>query len=116
MERRSLIDVNLFRFFFYFSRVTSPLILIILGAVFYGCYRLKKTEIPFTLFNRELNSNQQCLLLLVASIPVLYLLNAGAMMFWVIGASFFVISLHAAFYNIDAIVTEDLEGFLAETV
>jgi PRA1 family protein 1 len=37
-------------------------------------------------------------------------------MFWVLGASFFVISVHAGFYNIDAIVTEDTEGFLAETV
>lgn len=34
----------------------------------------------------------------------------------ILGASCFLISLHASFYNIDAVVTEDMEGFLAETV
>ena len=33
-----------------------------------------------------------------------------------LGASCFVVSLHAIFYNIDAIVTEEAEGFLAEVV
>lgn len=52
----------------------------------------------------------------VASIPVLYLCGAGSVIFWVLGASVFVITLHAAFYNIDAVVTEDTESFLSEVV
>ncbi|XP_055641113.1 prenylated Rab acceptor protein 1 [Toxorhynchites rutilus septentrionalis] len=96
--------------------LTSPLILIVLGCVFYACYRIKQANAPVAFFSRQLNTNQQCIAVNVAAIPVLYLAGAGAVMFWVLGASFFVISLHAAFYNIDAIVTEDTETFLSETV
>lgn len=67
-------------------------------------------------FSRQLNTSQQCAAVGIAAVPLLYLAGAGAVMFWVLGASFFVISLHAAFYNIDAIVTEDMESFLSETV
>lgn len=31
------------------------------------------------------------------------------------GASTFVVALHASFYNIDAVVTEEFEAFLTET-
>lgn len=96
--------------------LTSPLILIVLGAVFYACYKIKQANAPVAFFSRQLNTNQQCIAVNIASIPLLYLAGAGAIMFWVLGASFFVISLHAAFYNIDAIVTEDTESFLTETV
>jgi PRA1 family protein 1 len=70
----------------------------------------------FTVMGRQLDVNQQCIVANVAAVPILYLAGAGTALFWVIGASCFVISLHACFYNIDAIVTEDTEGFLAETV
>lgn len=96
--------------------LTSPLILIVLGAAFYACYKIKQANAPVAFFSRQLNTNQQCIAVNIASVPLLYLAGAGAVMFWVIGASFFVISLHAAFYNIDAIVTEDTESFLTETV
>ncbi|XP_058812301.1 prenylated Rab acceptor protein 1 [Topomyia yanbarensis] len=96
--------------------LTSPLILIVLGAVFYACYKIKQANAPVAFFARQLNTNQQCIAVNIAAIPLLYLAGAGAVMFWVLGASFFVISLHAAFYNIDAIVTEDTETFLTETV
>lgn len=96
--------------------LTSPLILIVLGGVFYACYKIKQANAPVAFFSRQLNTNQQCIAVNIASVPLLYLAGAGAIMFWVIGASFFVISLHAAFYNIDAIVTEDTESFLTETV
>ncbi|XP_055609366.1 prenylated Rab acceptor protein 1 [Uranotaenia lowii] len=96
--------------------LTSPMILIVLGAVLYACYKIKQANVPVAFFSRQLNTNQQCVAVNVAAIPLLYLAGAGAAMFWVLGASFFVISLHAAFYNIDAIVTEDTESFLTETV
>ena len=40
------------------------------------------------------------------SLPVYYIVGAHGAMFWVLGASFTVITLHAAFYNIDALVLE----------
>lgn len=96
--------------------ITSPLILIVLAVVFYACYKIRQAQTALTLFGKRINTYQQCLIVNFASMPLLYLAGAGAALFWVLGASFFVITLHAIFYNIDAIVTEDTEGFLAETV
>ncbi|XP_055683784.1 prenylated Rab acceptor protein 1 [Lutzomyia longipalpis] len=100
----------------FYCLLTSPLILIVLGGVFYACYKVKQHNTKITIFQRELNAGQQCILINCAAIPILYLAGAGAAMFWVLGASFFFISLHAIFYNIDAVVTEDTETFLTETV
>lgn len=80
--------IFLFKFKFTF-RLTSPLILIVLGAVFYACYKIKKINTPVTLFKKELNTNQQCILVNCASVPVLYICGAGAAIFWVLGASVF---------------------------
>lgn len=98
-------------------RLTSPLILIVLCGTFYLSYKIKQGALPaVSLFGRQLNTNQLCLLVNIASIPVLFLCGAGSALFWVLGASVFVISLHAAFYNIDAVVTEEAETFLDEIV
>lgn len=49
-----------------------------------------------------------------------FVLFTGAVVFWVIGASFFVICLHASFYNFDALdLMEDqqeLTGAIVEEV
>ncbi|XP_011209946.1 prenylated Rab acceptor protein 1 [Bactrocera dorsalis] len=96
--------------------ITSPLLLLILGAVVYGCHKIKKAQIPITIFGQQLGTNHQIMVINFASVPILYLAGAGAALFWTLGASCFVISLHAIFYNIDAIVTEENEGFLSEVV
>lgn len=80
-------------------------------------YKIKQNAFPeVSIFGRKLNTNQQVMAVNISSIPILYLCGAGAVIFWVIGASIFVIGLHAGFYNIDAIVTEDAENFLSEVV
>ena len=79
-------------------------------------YKIKQAATKLAFFNRELNTNQQVILVNIVSVPLLYLAGAGSVLFWVLGASFFVISLHAAFYNIDGIVTEEAETFLSEIV
>ncbi|XP_055840426.1 prenylated Rab acceptor protein 1 [Episyrphus balteatus] len=96
--------------------ITSPLVLIVLAASAYICHRVRKAATQFTVFDRTLTTKQQYIIISLASMPVLYLAGAGELMFWTLGASCFVISLHAIFYNIDAIVTEDTEGFLSEVV
>lgn len=102
---------------FVYCLLTSPLILIVMGAVMYVCYKIKQKNQNVTLFQKEINTNQQCIAVHVAAIPILFLAGAGAAMFWVIGASFFFISVHAIFYNIDAIVTEESEvPFLTEVI
>lgn len=102
---------------FIYCLITSPLILIVIGCALYVCYKLKQKNQSVTVFQREVNTNQQCIAVHCATLPVLYLAGAGAVMFWVIGASFFFISIHAMFYNIDAIVTEESEvPFLSEVI
>uniref|UniRef100_A0A336ME42 PRA1 family protein n=1 Tax=Culicoides sonorensis TaxID=179676 RepID=A0A336ME42_CULSO len=97
--------------------LTSPLILIVLCGSFYLSYKIKQGAIPtINFFGKQLNTNQQCLMVNIASVPVLYLFGAGSVLFWVLGASVFLITLHAAFYNIDAVVTEEAETFLDEIV
>lgn len=102
---------------FVYCLLTSPLILIVLGAITYVCFKIKQKNQNVTLFQREINTNQQYIAVHCAAIPILYLAGAGAAIFWVIGASFFFISVHAIFYNIDAIVTEESEvPFLSEVI
>lgn len=69
-----------------------------------------------TIVGQQLTPSQQIIALNLATAPVLFLVGAGAVLFWTLGASCFVIAMHAIFYNIDAIVTEENEGFLAQVV
>lgn len=108
--------ICIFLLFMVYCLITSPLILVVLAGSFYLCYRIQKANTSFTLFGKQLNTSQQCIALNIACVPILYIVGAGAAMFWTIGATCFVVSLHAAFYNIEAIVTEDTEGFLSEVV
>lgn len=88
-----------------------------MAGTFYIGYRLNKrnTEKKVTLFGKELTLAQQYGLLALCSMPVYYLVGAHGAMFWVIGASIVVITLHAAFYNIDALVNgDDLQQLLEE--
>lgn len=102
---------------FVYCLLTSPLILVVMGAIMYVCYKIKQKNQNVTVLQREINANQQCIAVHCAAIPILYLAGAGAAIFWVIGASFFFISLHSIFYNIDAIVTEESEvPFLSEVI
>merc|ERR1712107_226465 len=52
-----------------------------------------------------------------ASIPFFLLAGAGGIVFWVLGASLFFITAHAAFYNYDALeVAEDQEQLVGAIV
>ncbi|KAM7343461.1 prenylated Rab acceptor protein 1 isoform 1-T2 [Cochliomyia hominivorax] len=96
--------------------ITSPLILFVLAGVAYASHRVRKAQTPVSVFGHQLSTAHQIMALNVASVPILFLVGAGSALFWTLGASCFVISLHAIFYNIDAIVTEESEGFLSEVV
>lgn len=92
--------------------------MVALAGTFYVGYRLNKrnTEKKLILFGKELTIAQQYGLLILCSMPIYYLVGAHAAMFWVIGASMCIITLHAAFYNIDALVNngDDLQKLLEE--
>lgn len=96
-----------------FCRVTSPLLLFAIAGSFYAGYRLQKRseQQKLVLFGHELTLAQQYGVVALCSMPIYYIVGAGAAMFWVLGASFFVITLHAALYNIDALISEGDDSF-----
>lgn len=141
-------------------RITSPIILLVIGVLLYASYRIRQIPAPIVLFGKIFTHNQLCIALNIAGIPILYLFGVGNIMFWVVGKAFYqhmdfflqkwsllleidwisifptktfwnrfwsfvnfcllgastlVVALHASFYNIDAIVTEEMEAFLAES-
>lgn len=86
------------------------MLLFAIAGTFYLGYKLSKRyaeKQSLKIFGKELTLAQQYGVLLLCSMPVYYLAGAGAAMFWVLGASFFVITLHASFYNIEALITEE---------
>lgn len=85
--------------------VTSPLILLALCGSFYinryvnRCYESKNLKV----FGLEISKNQRFLVVGILTMPLLYLVGVHAAIFWVLGASFMIIMLHAAFYNIEVV-------------
>lgn len=54
---------------------------------------------------------QQYSIVGLCSMPLFYLVGAGAVMFWVLGASCFLIMLHAGFYDIEGMIQPSEESF-----
>lgn len=90
---------------FIYCILTSPLLLLVLAAVLAAGYiiTLKNAERPLKIFGRKLNLGQQYFGLAICSLPLLYVVGAGGAFFWVIGASLFVISLHASVHSVEAV-------------
>ena len=69
---------------------------------------------------REVSLAQQYGVVAICSIPMFLLAGASGAVFWVIGASFFIIAMHATFYDFDALdLAEDqqeLTGSIVEEV
>ncbi|KAL4229412.1 Prenylated Rab acceptor protein 1 [Mactra antiquata] len=83
-----------------FCILTSPMLLVALAACFGACYiiSLKNKDNQLKIMGRELSVAQQYGMVGICSFPLFWLAGAGSAVFWVIGASFFVIMLHASFY------------------
>ncbi|KAH8400665.1 hypothetical protein KR009_000217 [Drosophila setifemur] len=96
--------------------ITAPLILLVIVAAAVGCHKLRSRNTNYIVMGHQLTPSQQIIVVNMAAMPVLFLVGAGSVLFWTLGASCFVIALHTIFYNIDAVVTEENDGFLAEVV
>ncbi|CAL8340549.1 prenylated Rab acceptor protein 1 [Gadus morhua] len=95
--------------------VSSPMLLIAL-AVFVGAFyiiHLKSMESKLVILGRELNVPHQLGLAGAVSLPVFWLAGAGAAVFWVLGATLFVIGSHAGFRELEG---SDMEELLMEPV
>jgi len=80
--------------------LTSPALLVALvfcaGLLYF--LRVKIADRKLTLFGREFLPVYQYLAVAAVTFPLFYFAGAGSIVFWVIGASLFVIALHALFY------------------
>merc|ERR1712038_837897 len=115
--------VFVFLILFIYCLITSPFLLIAMamsgGACYYASH--KQGQRKLILGGREVTLAQQYAAIAVGSIPLFVIAGAGTAVFWVIGASFFVIGLHASFYNFDALDlplddTQKLTGQIIEEV
>ncbi|XP_074652812.1 prenylated Rab acceptor protein 1-like [Tubulanus polymorphus] len=84
-----------------FCILTSPLLLVAIAASLGACYiiSIKNKEQKLKIMGHELTLVQQYAAVGVTSIPLFWLVGAGTAVFWVIGASFFTIMLHASMYT-----------------
>ncbi|XP_054904120.1 prenylated Rab acceptor protein 1 [Poeciliopsis prolifica] len=95
--------------------ISSPMLLIAL-AVFGGAFyiiHLKSLESKLVILGKELTVPHQMGLAGAVSLPVFWLAGAGAAVFWVFGATLFVIGSHAAFRQLEG---TDLDELLMESV
>ncbi|XP_066595683.1 prenylated Rab acceptor protein 1 [Prorops nasuta] len=86
--------------------ITSPLLLLAVIASLVTCYKVSQrhSKQDLTIFNHRLTLAQIYSLVGICSLPIFYLVGAGAALFWVLGVSWLLITLHAAFYNIDSVI------------
>jgi len=92
--------------------ITSPLLLIAVAASLGACYiiKIRNEQNRIHILGHEVNLAQQYALVGLCSFPLFLLAGAGSAIFWIIGASFFLIMLHASFYAIETLNNEE-EGF-----
>ncbi|KAK0083156.1 hypothetical protein PV325_009241 [Microctonus aethiopoides] len=86
--------------------VTSPLLLLTVVASLGTCYKVSQVYARqgLMVLNHKLTLAQVYMLIGICSLPLFYLVGAGAVLFWVLGVSWCLVTLHAAFYNIDSVL------------
>lgn len=99
--------------------ISSPLLLIVIagagGAAYYAAVKNEGRKIAIA--GHEVSLAQQYGIIALTAIPFFLLAGAGGIVFWVLGASMFFITAHAAFYNYDALdVAEDQEPLVGAIV
>lgn len=82
--------------------ITSPLLLIAVAGSLGICYKISQRHT--SIFNNKLTLPQVYTLIGICCLPLFYLVGAGGAIFWVLGVSCFLITIHASFYNIDSVL------------
>ncbi|KAL0895550.1 hypothetical protein ABMA27_011653 [Loxostege sticticalis] len=88
---------------FAYCLITTPLLLIAMVASFFGYRKLTSGPNTWKIGNWELTKTQQYMVAGAASMALCYLAGAGAVLFWVLGATVTVVALHASFFDIEAL-------------
>ncbi|XP_077867555.1 prenylated Rab acceptor protein 1-like isoform X2 [Saccoglossus kowalevskii] len=96
---------------FIYCIITSPLLLVACIFLVGGCYLIKARQAAgkVILLGRELTVGQQYLAITLFSCPLFFLAGAGSAVFWVIGASVFLVMLHASLLQIEVAEEPDTD-------
>ncbi|XP_038065825.1 prenylated Rab acceptor protein 1-like [Patiria miniata] len=96
--------------------ITSPLLIVALVVLFGACYwiRVKNESKKLSLLGYEFTLFQQYGAVALLSFPLFFVAGATSAVFWVIGASFFFIMLHAVMF--EPIAEQDDEEITMEEV
>ncbi|XP_041974114.1 prenylated Rab acceptor protein 1 isoform X4 [Aricia agestis] len=93
---------------FAYCLITSPLLLIAMVASFFGYRKLTSGPNTLKIGNWELSKTQQYGVAAGCSMALCWLAGAGAVLFWVLGATVTVVALHASFFDAETLpVAED---------
>lgn len=106
---------------FIYCLITSPLLLIAVIGSLGTCYKVSKWHANerISILGHRLTLAQLYALVGACSLPVFYIVGAGAVLFWVLGVSWFLITLHATYFNIDAVLCpgqEELDTLVVHDV
>jgi len=96
---------------FFFCLITSPFLLLVMLLLFSASYWVMANDRLAVVFGHKLSAAQKYSLMGLCSMPILYLSGATAALFWVFGASSFLILTHAIFYDIQSLLDPAEDGF-----
>ncbi|XP_032821283.1 prenylated Rab acceptor protein 1 [Petromyzon marinus] len=91
--------------------MTSPMLLLALAVFLGACYiiSLRSQTSKLVLMGRELSVTQQYGAAAGVSFPLFWLAGAGSAVFWVLGATLFVIGGHASLHELEQNDFEELQ-------
>ncbi|XP_022126659.2 prenylated Rab acceptor protein 1 isoform X2 [Pieris rapae] len=92
---------------FAYCLITTPLLLIAMAASFFGYKKLTSGPNTWKVGNWELTKTQQYVAAVGCSTLIMWFAGAGAVLFWVLGATVTVVALHASFFDAENLVLSD---------
>ncbi|XP_047514730.1 prenylated Rab acceptor protein 1 isoform X2 [Pieris napi] len=92
---------------FAYCLITTPLLLIAMAASFFGYKKLTSGPNTWKIGNWELTKTQQYAAAVGCSTLIMWLAGAGAVLFWVLGATVTVVALHASFFDAETLALSD---------
>ncbi|CAB3231340.1 unnamed protein product [Arctia plantaginis] len=92
---------------FAYCLITTPLLLIAMAASFFGYRKLSSGPNTWKIGGWELSKTQQYAVAAAGSMALCWIAGAGAVLFWVLGATVTVVALHASFFDAEVLPAPD---------
>lgn len=87
--------------------ITSPLLLLAMVASFFGYRKFTSGPNNWKIGGYEISKTQQYAITAAGSIAICWLAGAGAVLFWVLGATVTIVAIHAGFYDAETLPQVD---------